>query len=219
MKYNDDLFNLSDEAFNMIKSNDVSQKETILRKQEKLLKILFTKFKEQLESEKDDNKGVLKVKFKCPFWQKEDLGYNEIDKLVKSNNFDYFAREYCIYLGDVEHNFNEYTTAYYEVIWDYKTYFEQLKNSKIRKDGIRELCKTNGHDFGNWEEINLIPNGTPIPMEPMLRWRRTCNRCGFVEQRKQKPNEVEEQEIKEEIERLQKKLDAKKLVKKPRNNK
>ena len=67
---------------------------------------------------------VLKVKFKSPFWQEPDLGYYEIEELVKNNNFDSFARQYCFYLGDVE--YDEGYTDYYEIVWDYRTYYETI---------------------------------------------------------------------------------------------
>lgn len=133
MKYDEQFYNLSAEAYNMINTFDNSRDEEIERKQNKLLEILLTKFKEQLELRKQNGEGVLKVRFNSKFYQDPELGYNEIDELVKSNNFDSFASEYCIYIGDIEHRCNEHYTAYYEIIWDYKAYYEKLKDNKDSK--------------------------------------------------------------------------------------
>lgn len=138
MKYDNQIFNLSAKAYSMVETSSDSEDEKVSRKQVELLKILLKKFQEQLKSKKDIGNGTLKVKFESRFWTDFNDGYNEIDELVKSNNFDSFASEYCIYLGDVEHRCDEYHTAYYEVIWDYKTYFEQSKSQQNERFPLKE---------------------------------------------------------------------------------
>ncbi len=129
MRYDEQAFIMSYDAYNkteLTKSKD----DAIKNKQDKVLKLLLGKFEEQLKSKQKLEEGILKIKFKSIFFSNFNDGYHEIDELVKSNNFDYFASEYCMYLGEVEHRCDEYNDAYYEVIWDYKTYFEQLRENK-----------------------------------------------------------------------------------------
>ena len=59
-----------------------------------------------------------------------------------------------------------------------------------------ELCKIKGHDFGNWEKTDLALEGIPMPIGPIIRWKRVCNRCGFAELVKQNPNEFKEKKHK-----------------------
>lgn len=133
MKYDEQIFNLSSDAYNMIKSFNANNDEEIKIKQDKVLKLLMKKFQEQLKSKTNLEEGILKVKFKNKFFSDYNDGYHEIEELVKENNFDSFASEYCMYLGNVEYRCDECNTAYYEVIWDYKTYFEQLNTPQNRK--------------------------------------------------------------------------------------
>lgn len=141
MKYENKLFNLSAEAYNKMSlhTNVVIKEES--NEQSKLLKILFEKFKEELESQQDSNLGILRVKFIQGFWKTPELGYTEISRLVKNNTFNFFANQYCIYLGNVENNCDERHDAYYEIIWDYKTYFEQLSEKSI--DVVNQLKSDN----------------------------------------------------------------------------
>lgn len=129
MKYDEQAFIMSYDAYNKVELIN-NKDEAIKSKQDKVLKLLLGKFQEQLESKEKLEEGILKIKFKSIFFSNFNDGYHEIDELVKSNNFDYFAREYCMYLGEVERRCDEYNDAYYEVIWDYKTYFEQLRENK-----------------------------------------------------------------------------------------
>ena len=129
MKYDEQAFIMSYDAYNKVELIN-NKDDAIKSKQDKVLKLLLGKFQEQLESREKLEEGILKIKFKSIFFSDFNDGYYEIDELVKSNNFDYFAREYCMYLGEVEHRCDEYNDAYYEVIWDYKTYFEQLRENK-----------------------------------------------------------------------------------------
>lgn len=131
MKYEDQVFNLSSDAYAKVELSNNTENDEILKKQSKLLKILLKRFQEELKTNGKASQGILKVKFNSPFWQESELGYREIEELVKSNNFDSFASQYCFYLGDVEYRCDEWYTSYYEIIWDYKTYFEQLSMQQI----------------------------------------------------------------------------------------
>ncbi len=129
MKYDEEAFVISYDACNKAVLTN-NKDDAIKSKQYKVLKLLLGKFQEQLNSKEKIEKGILKIKFESRFFSDFNDGYCEIDELVKSNNFDDFAREYCMYLGDVEHRCDECSDAYYEIVWDYKTYFEQLKENK-----------------------------------------------------------------------------------------
>ena len=125
MIYNENIYNLSGKAYNEMNLSKSTTNRDIKRKQNKLLKLLFKKFKDEL-TKQDSNNGILKVKFESIFWSDFNDGYNEINELIESENLNTFLREYCMYIGDIEYKCNEYTNAYYEIIWDYKTYYEQL---------------------------------------------------------------------------------------------
>lgn len=146
MKYEEQVFNLSADAYAKIKLSNNTENEDILKKQNKLLKILLKKFQEKLNSKKDIGNGILKVRFKSIFWSDFNDGYSEIDELVKSNNFASFASDYCIYIGEVESRCDEERNAYYEIIWDYKTYYEQLSMQQI---DITEKLNQKGNSFAN----------------------------------------------------------------------
>ncbi|MBR2828475.1 MAG: hypothetical protein IKE70_04520 [Bacilli bacterium] len=144
MKYEDQVFNLSADAYTRVELSNNTENDEILKKQSKLLKILLKRFQEELKTKGNVSQGILKVKFNNPFWQDSELGYREIEELVKSNNFDSFASQYCFYLGDVEYRCDDWYTAYYEIIWDYKTYFEQLSMQQI---DIPEKSNQKGNSF------------------------------------------------------------------------
>ena len=242
MKYDEQVFGLSVEAYNTVESTNNNTDNEIKEKQNNLLKILLTKFKEQLDTKKNDNDGILKVRFENKFYSDFNDGYREIDELVQSNNFDSFASDYCIYIGDIERRCNECYSAYYEIIWDYKTYYEQLRESKEGKETIRaiknskkyakinakrELCKKNGHDWSPWREIIGTKTRTEGPHEPNERWlykevtyqiqvpkwQRKCKNCGCTSTVETKPEEVEIIELEQQIQALQKKIGTREKTK------
>lgn len=129
MKYNEQALKLSLEALNKNKLPVTSDSE-IVNIQNKLLSLMINKFQEELKSKEELEDGVLKVKFETRYFSDFNDGYNEITKLVNNNAFDSFARDYCIYLGESNSRCDEWHEAYYEVIWDYKTYFEQVEENK-----------------------------------------------------------------------------------------
>ena len=130
MKYSEEAFNVSAKYYSNIQK--VEMDEIDKESQEKLLKILLKRFSLELATNPCQNNGIVKVKIKSPFWQDPEEGYQLIDELIESHKFDTFASEYGFYLGDVEYRSNEFYTAYFEIIWDYKSYFESL--NKIEKN-------------------------------------------------------------------------------------
>ena len=130
MKYNKKLFNLSSGICDTVEGfNDTNDKD-IKEKQERVLELLIEKFKEQLKNEKNPEKGFLKATFKKIFYSDFNDGYCEIDELLKGNAFAALAKDYGIYLVDAEHTCDEWSNAHYDVIWDYRDYYEQLNKSK-----------------------------------------------------------------------------------------
>lgn len=230
MKYDEQVFNLSIDAYNMVESSKVDSNEEVKKKQDKLLKMLLTKFQEELKSKENIGDGILRVKFKSQFWSDFNDGYREIDELVKSNDFDSFASDYCMYIGNREYRCDEYYSTYYEIIWDYKTYFEQLKahhpakkvineKKKQERQAKKEYCKINGHDFENWKEqrwtteeeygssgIESLFTGVGTIKVEHINWTRRCKNCGSVQSTSKKPAEIEATEIEEQIKTLQRKL-------------
>ena len=138
MKYNDDLFYLSTSAYNNIISS-TNLDEVILEKQNLLLKLLIKKFEEQLKMQDNIGDGITKIRFEnglwreSVLWEESQLGYKIIKELIYKDSFDSFASEYCMYLGDIKYEYDKLENAYYEVIWDYKSYFEQTKGYQYKK--------------------------------------------------------------------------------------
>ena len=126
IKYDEKLYNLGLEAYkniNIPKKNERGFSE----KKNKFIKLLLRKFKKELRQQEYNN-GIIKVRFERKFWSDFNDGYNELKELITSLDFDInsFLSEYCMYIGDIEYRCNEYTDAYFEIIWDYKTYYEHM---------------------------------------------------------------------------------------------
>ena len=132
MKYDKKLFELSQEVYS--KSKNTTDKE-VKQKQKELLKIFLKRFKQELiNNEKND---LLKVRVQSKFWCEPDEGYDLINELVGSeywkdnvNNFDNFFKNYFIYLGDMNRRSDEFNPSYFEIIWDYKSYYEIINDTK-----------------------------------------------------------------------------------------
>lgn len=124
MKYNEELFNTSAEYYKKIK--EPKENEEVRNAQNELLPILLKKCKQSLEDDKNQNKGIVKVRFKSEFWQNPEEGYSLLRDLKRAGQFDTFASQYGFYLGESVDECNEYQSAFIEVVWDYKTYFESL---------------------------------------------------------------------------------------------
>lgn len=235
MKYDEQIFNLSMEAYNMSEpTKAISTEEK--KKQDHLLKILLKKFEEKLKSKESVGNGILTIRIRSPFFCKSDEGYEEI-RALGFDGFNSFASEYCMYLGDIEYRSDEWYTAYYEIIWDYKTYFEQVRETKMGIDSIksvnnskinakRKMCKANGHEWGPWKEIIGTKTVSSGPTDitdrgfyketsnqvQIPKWQRKCMNCGCVSTVENKPPEVEIDELKEQIQKLQRKIPNKKIT-------
>lgn len=129
MKYNDEAFNISAQFY--ANTSDVEIDNIDKKWQNKLLAILLKRFTNELKQKENQNNGIVKIKFKDRFQQDADDGYHLIKELIDTQKFDSFASQYCFYLGNTDDRYDEYHSAYYEVIWDYKTYFESVSMAHI----------------------------------------------------------------------------------------
>ena len=204
MKYDEKLYNLGLEAYkniNIPKKNE----RWFSEKKNKFIKLLLRKLKKELCQQEYKN-GMIKVRFERKFWSDFNDGYNELKDLITSLDFDInsFLSEYCMYIGDIEYRCNEYTDTYFEIIWDYKTYYEhilkenldifnQITNDpnvvKERIDTYINLpdiavrtCSTEGHKFGKWKLLKcpvddyscIVHNVIPNHEVNNEIWSRTC---------------------------------------------
>ncbi len=215
MKYDEQLFNLSEIAHATSKPTGEVSKE-IRQKQSIALRKLLEKFQCQLLERKSDDR-FLRFVFRKIFWNDFDDGYDIIDELVRSGNFDSFASEYCMYISNVERRCDENNDAYYEVIWYYRTYFENLKDkaSELASEetpadkpiSSKECVKTGGHDYKWVEETNtefhwsnggggngvegvVHPGRTGMTATNETIYVGVCARCGKKVTRKSKPAEL-----------------------------
>lgn len=129
MKYNEDALNISAEFYKDIQEDDAN--DEIEQMQNELVSIILKKCKQALKEDKKQNKGIVRVQFIRKFWENGEEGYDLIWDLINANQFDAFARQYCFYLGKVKNESTEYSHAFIEIVWDYKTYFEYLSMSKM----------------------------------------------------------------------------------------
>ena len=126
MKYNDNIFSISSEFFTKTdKKNTYTNDEQTRTLEKELLQILLNKFRTILTIKNQKYNGIIKLEL-----TESDNGYNQMKELVKLGKFDAFASQYCIYLGNTNSLTTRTEDAYYQIIWDYKTYYEQLRESK-----------------------------------------------------------------------------------------
>lgn len=154
MKFEENLFNISSKAYKLEDKSDTCEDKNVLKLQNELLKELFKKFEEELKPERQPwstANGILKVYFVDHWRCACEKGFYLISDLVESGNFDSFAREYCIYLGQVQERTQQFTNQFYEVIWDYKTYFEQMG---MHPDANKNL---------NQHEMSILASASAIP--------------------------------------------------------
>lgn len=123
MKYNDEAFNISARYYPDIQEVEIDDIDK--QRQNKLLQILLKRFSKELEENKANNNGIIKIRFKTSFFAGHDEESNLIEELVESQKFDSFASQYCFYLSD-----SEIFGSYFDIIWDYKTYFEAISMSQ-----------------------------------------------------------------------------------------
>ena len=150
MKYNEELYNISKRVYNATEQNTSLEEAEWKEKQEKVLKILLNNFQEQIECSGKENKHFLSVKIQRP-----SPVYKELDELIKNHQFDVFAREYCMYLTEKKDSCDENQFAYYEIIWDYRTYYEHCKrNPKMLPYPVGTTVYTKEFDKIHVDKVN-----------------------------------------------------------------
>lgn len=132
MEYNKKLFELAEE-YGMVKQNGT--KDIDKGKKKKLLNILLEDFEFELDEPDMDYSGVISTRICKPYKSQPDEGYGLIKSLVDSNSFEAFGNQYCFYLGDVKTDCTPESDAYYEIIWNYRAYY-QIYSLGQMSDGI-----------------------------------------------------------------------------------
>ena len=143
MKFNGDLNGLSLEA--VVKSHSDRQPASYEteEKQRELMNILISRFNQELENGNCQD-GLMRAKIQGGFFHKPEPGYKEIEALRKSGDFDSFAREYCMYVGEIQPLEDNWNIPSIEIIWDYKTYLKLISMAMLRDvkaSGIEEIAK------------------------------------------------------------------------------
>ena len=124
MKYNEELFELSDILNIGEQGNDVDPETEI-----ELLEILIKKCLDNLYTIKNN---YMTITFNYPMFGNPERGYSLIYSLVKQNKFDKLAREYGFYLRNINLNHSDYTDDNIEIMWDYKLYNESVKTLELQ---------------------------------------------------------------------------------------
>ncbi len=131
MMYDEELYNIS-KLVGVTSPDQKNEKETV-EVQKRLFKYMIEKLKKEISNPKALKSGSVSIKFNQRFYCEPDPGYREIKKLIENNSFHSFASEYCIYITGVENRCNEWYSAYYELTWDYQTYFNSMKQEVVKK--------------------------------------------------------------------------------------
>ena len=119
MKYNEELFELSNKLVN--KSYEENEEK-------ELLKILIKKCRDNKYIKKEN---YILLTFNYPMFGNPERGYNLIYSLVRDNEFNNIANKYGFYLSGININHSDYTDDNIEIIWDYESYNEQVKKLKL----------------------------------------------------------------------------------------
>ena len=195
MKYDEELFEFS-ELFTHNTSNK-KEKRDITTKKRKLFRIVLTDLRRHI----DIRDGFYKVIFYDRFWGECDEGYTLVKELLESDSFKNFSKDYLIYITDSSNLYDESHPSFYELTWDYQTYFEFMKyhkilgelnnmpekvrdeaveeikntinNYKIKAEENKNLCSNIGHSIVSWRKMEQEDSKIPF-------WYGTCTRCGAI---------------------------------------
>lgn len=155
MKFDDKLFEMSKRVtddFTVSKRED-TQEDRLLKNS--LMSVLLKRINDILEKENTNLDDLIKIRINSCYWGKPEKGYEEIKELIKRNLLDDFLRDYSMYLGKVRTTSDVLADAFYEIIFDYKTYYENAINytnenilvlkNKIEKNKIEEYINKKYH--------------------------------------------------------------------------
>ncbi len=178
MIYNEELANLVNNNSIDIKKEDKSSE--ILKLERNFLKVIISRLEEEIKEGNIIN-GKVYISFASYCYGHDDLGYNEIHRLIHSNFFHSFASEYKIYFDGESIGKGEYDDSYISLVWDYEAY----------KKGLEK------------KDYELPPD-----YEELIEERERVERILAIEKEKRKK---EEEEIKRKEEEKRSKLEYEKL--------
>lgn len=203
MKYDNELFLLSE----FFSHNTINKKDSreISDKKRKLFRIVLKEFRKETNLQE----GFCKIKFMDRFWGECDKGYTLVKELVENDAFKSFSKDYLIYITDSSSLYDESHASFYELTWDYQTYFEFMRYHKIlgelmdmpenvrnvafesigrtiesakqKLETNKSLCPKIGHSVSKWHKMEGENGKSPF-------WYGTCTKCGEPQITRRDPN-------------------------------
>ena len=123
MKFDSELYELT---------KGVSKEKKEYTKEElEFARLILNEFCKKAKEEEPED-GLIRVTFISKWWSTVDEGYHEINDLLRLRKFNTLFRHYNIYIGDLSFLEDEYHDSYFELIWDYRTYMDGLKNREMQ---------------------------------------------------------------------------------------
>ena len=205
MKYDNELFLLS-EFFSHNTPSKKDSRETSVKKR-KLFRIVLNEFRKETNLQE----GCCKIKFTDRFWGECDKGYTLVKELLENDAFQSFSADYLIYITDFSNLYDESHSSFYELTWDYQTYFEfmryhkiigelmgmpenarnlaiesigiTIENAKLRLETNKSLCPKIGHSVSKWHKMEGENGKSPF-------WYGTCTKCGETQITRKNPNGI-----------------------------
>lgn len=205
MKYDNELFLLSE----FFSHNTINKKDSreISDKKRKLFRIVLKEFRKETNLQE----GICKIKFMDRFWGECDKGYTLVKELVENDAFKSFSKDYLIYITDFSNFYDESHSSFYELTWDYQTYFEFMRYHKLIKELMdmpenvrnvavesisrtiesakqkletnKSLCPKIGHSISKWHKMEGENGKSPF-------WYGTCTKCGETQITRKDPNGI-----------------------------
>lgn len=205
MKYDNELFILSE----FFSHNTINKKDNreISDKKRKLFRIVLKEFRKETNLQE----GCCKIKFMDRFWGECDKGYTLVKELLENDAFKSFSADYLIYITDSSSLYDESHASFYELTWDYQTYFEFMRYHKIIKELMdmpenarnlaiesigrtiestkqkletnKSLCPKIGHSISKWHKMEGENGKSPF-------WYGTCTKCGETQITRKDPNGI-----------------------------
>ena len=205
MKYDNELFELS-ELFTHNTTNKKENRETSVKKR-KLFRLILNEFRKEISLDE----GYCKIRFYDRFWGECDKGYTLVKELMQKDAFDNFSKDYLIYITNSSDSYDESHPSFYELTWDYQTYFEYMRYHKIvgelmdvpenvrkiaieaigktieeakeKVDTNKSLCPKIGHYVENWHKMDGEKGNVPF-------WYGTCTKCGETQITRKNHNSI-----------------------------
>ncbi len=139
MKLRKDVYLLCMDAYEKGYAPEVHETEDIQQKQEELLRILLERFSKELQKQSLQKNGLMRVKIQGGFFHEKEPGFKSLLELRNKNQLEQFLKEYCFYIGEVQELEDPSHRPFFEIIWDYKNYFEQSFAPEINNYNTRGL--------------------------------------------------------------------------------